>query len=193
MGKTLLPPDYSIYDEKRFWKKMGGKAWRTAAIELSRGCPYACTFCCVPMQQHQHRVSRDLFAKYKGVDSKIAKQKDPYHREKPIPKFIEEVKKARDEYGINFVFITDESFLSMNKDRIQEFFEAYEKIKLPFFIETRVETVKPEYAKALERVGCAGVAMGVESGSITLRKSILGRMMPGMRELKPNIRATIIG
>ena len=22
MGKTLLPPDYSIYDDKRFWKKI---------------------------------------------------------------------------------------------------------------------------------------------------------------------------
>jgi len=81
MGRTLLPPDYSIYDDNRFWKKMGGKSWRTVAAELSRGCPYTCTFCCVPMQQHQHRASRDLFAKYKGIDNKVLKQKDPYHRE----------------------------------------------------------------------------------------------------------------
>jgi len=195
MGKSLLAPDYSIYDDKRFWKKMGGKAWRTAAIELSRGCPYSCTFCCVPMQQHQHRAARDLFAQHEGIDSKIMKQRDPYHREKPIPKFIEEVKEARDKYGINFVFFTDESFLSMHKDRIQEFFKAYEEVKLPFFIETRVETVKPGYAEALERVGCAGVAMGVESGSMELRKSLLGRLMPnseiirGFKEFeKTNIR-----
>ena len=37
MPKTLLPPDYTIYDDKRFWKKMGGKAVRTVAMELSRG------------------------------------------------------------------------------------------------------------------------------------------------------------
>jgi radical SAM superfamily enzyme YgiQ (UPF0313 family) len=85
MGETLLTPDYSIYDEKRFLKKMGGKVWRTVAMELSRGCPYTCTFCCVPMQQHQHRVSRDKYADFKGVDSKVLKMKDPYHREKPIP------------------------------------------------------------------------------------------------------------
>jgi len=195
MGKTLLPPDYSIYDDKRFFKKMGGKAWRTTAIELSRGCPYACTFCCVPMQQHQHRAARELFAEHKGIDNKVLKQKDPYHREKSIPQFINEVKEAIEKYKINFVFFTDESFLSMNKDRIEEFFEAYEKIKLPFFIETRVETVKPGYGKKLEKVGCAGVAMGVESGSITLRKSLLDRFMPdseilrGFKELeKTNIR-----
>ncbi len=178
MGRTLLPPDYSIYDDKRFWKKMGGKAWRTVAVELSRGCPYACTFCCVPMQHHQHKVSRDLFAKYKGIDNKVLKQKDPYHREKPIPQFINEIKEATKKYNINFVFITDESFLSMSKDRFEEFCEAYEKIKLPFFIETRVETVKPGYARKLKKIGCTGIAMGVESGSLILRKSLLARMMP---------------
>ena len=64
MGKTLLAPDYSIYEDKRFFKKMGGKIVRTVAMELSRGCPYKCTFCCVPMQQHQHRTARSLFAEH---------------------------------------------------------------------------------------------------------------------------------
>ena len=66
---------------------------------------------------------------------------------------------------------------------------------MPFFIETRVETVKPGDGKKLEKVGCAGVAMGVESGSLTLRKSLLDRFMPdseilrGFKELEEtNIR-----
>ncbi len=195
MGETLLPPDYSIYEDKRFWKKMGGKAWRTAGIELSRGCPYSCTFCCVPMQQHQHRAARNLFAKHKSIDAEVLKKKDPYHREKPIPKFIEEVKEARDKYNINFIYFIDESFLSMRKERFEEFIEEYGKIKLPFWCETRVETVKPGYAKAMESVGCTGVSMGVESGNIELRKSLLGRLMPdseiirGFKEFeKTNIR-----
>ena len=70
MGKTLLPPDYSIYEIKRSGKN-GWKILRTAAVELSRGCPYQCTFCCVPMQQHQHRVARDLYAKHKGIESSV--------------------------------------------------------------------------------------------------------------------------
>ena len=36
---------------------------------------------------------------------------------------------------------------------------------------------RPGYAKKLEEVGCAGVAMGVESGSIELRKRLLKRNM----------------
>ena len=35
----------------------------------------------------------------------------------------------------------------------------YKEIKLPFFIETRVETVKQGYAKKLEEIGCTGIAM----------------------------------
>ena len=195
MGNTLLAPDYSIYENKRFLKKMGGKVVRTVAMELSRGCPYTCTFCCVPMQQHQHRTARSHYANFKGIDGSVLKQKDPYHREKPIPHFIKEVKDTIEKYDINFIYFTDESFLSMSKERFEEFIKAYSEIKLPFFIESRVETVKPGYAKALESVNCTGVAMGIESGSIALRKSLLSRMMPdetiikGFKEFeKTNIR-----
>ena len=89
MSKTLLPPDYTIYDDKRFWKKMGGKAVRSVAMELSRGCPYTCTFCCVPMQQHQHKSAREKYSDYAGIKKENRVSNDPYHREKPIPKFIE--------------------------------------------------------------------------------------------------------
>ena len=191
MGKTLLAPDYSIYEDRRFFKKMGGKIVRTVAMELSRGCPYKCTFCCVPMQQHQHRTARSLFAEHSGTNQ----NSDTYHREKPIEKFIDEVKYAIKEYKIDFIYFTDESFLSMRPERFFNFIEAYKKIKLPFFIETRVETVKPGYAEKLEEVGCTGVAMGVESGSMELRKRILDRTMKdevilnGFKEFqKTNIR-----
>ena len=178
MAKTLLPPDYTLYDDKRFWKKMGGKAVRTVAMELSRGCPYKCTFCCVPMQQHQHRSSRDKYAEYAGIDKNLNNKLDPYHREKTIPQFVDEVITAKNKYKLDFIYFTDESFLSMRPERFDEFIDAYGKIKVPFFIETRAETVKAGYAKRLESVGCAGVAMGVESGSIELRKKLLKRHMP---------------
>jgi len=195
MGNELLPPDYGIYDDKRFWKKMFGKAVRTVAMELSRGCPFKCTFCCVPMQQQQHKTARKMFSDYSKANGIKIEAADPYHREKPIEKFIDEVKAAIDAFGIDFVYFTDESFLSMPLQRFDAFIEAYREIKLPFFIETRVETVKPGYADALEEVGCSGVAMGVESGSLELRKKLLKRMMSddvifrGFREFeKTNIR-----
>ena len=46
---------------------------------------------------------------------------DTYHREKPIEKFIEEVKHAIKEYKIDFIYFTDESFLSMRREKIFQF------------------------------------------------------------------------
>ena len=159
---------------------MGGEMVRSVAMELSRGCPYRCTFCCTPMQQRQHKSSRKKFKTYiekMGNKAEIPVS-DPYHREKPIDKLMDEIKVAQDDYNINFIYFTDESFLTMSKHRFWEFIEAYSKFKIPFFIETRVESIRSGYAEALEDVGCTGVALGVESGSIELRKSILKRMMP---------------
>jgi len=83
----------------------------------------------------------------------------------------------------------------MRRERFEEFIEEYGKIKIPFWCETRVETVKPGYAEKMEKVGCTSVSRGVESGSISLRKSLLGRLMPdseiirGFKEFeKTNIR-----
>ena len=184
MGHELLTPDYTIYDDRRFFKKMGGKVWRTAAFELSRGCPFQCTFCCTPMQRRQHDAALEKRVNLLGLDISAEKRLDPYHREKPISKAIDEMKRARDNFGVNFIYFTDESFLSMSLARFEEFIESYGEIKLPFFIESRVETVKPGYARALESVGCEGVAMGVESGSPRIRKELLKRFMSDITIVK---------
>ncbi|MFH1607545.1 MAG: radical SAM protein, partial [archaeon] len=178
MASTLLGPDYSIYSDKKFLRKMGGKVVRTAAVELSRGCPFSCGFCCTPMLRHQHKAGREKYSKYSGIDLEKLKSEDTHHREKPIDKFIEESKSARDNYGFNYLFITDESFLSMSEERFWEFIVKYKKeIGLPFFTETRAETVKQGYAKALEDAGCDGIAIGIESGSLRVRRELLNRFM----------------
>lgn len=174
---AFLQLDYSIYDDKRFWKKMGGKAVRSVAVELSRGCPFSCSFCCTPMLKHQHKISQEKYGELFGLELATLRKDDPFHREKPINTFISEIKSAIEIHKINYLFFADESFLSMNKTRFEEFIEGYRKINLPFFIETRVETVKPGQAKALEDVGCDGIAMGVESGSQRIRKGLLKRLM----------------
>src|SRR3989344_341561 len=166
-------PDYSIYDKRRFFKPMGGRLVRTVAMELGRGCPFHCTFCCVPMQQLQHKVAKDM-RQEEGMQDPA---KDMFSRHKPISQFIDEVKNAIAIHNINFIYFADECFLAISPDRFNEFVDEYSKIKLPFFIETRVETIRPGYAKALEEAGCAGVAMGVESGSPEIRKKYLARMM----------------
>lgn len=174
---NVMQPDYSIYDKKRFWKKMGGKAVRAVAVELSRGCPFGCGFCCIPMQRHQSKMALERYSQFKGLDLKELAGENQFHREKPISKFIQEIEEAVKKYDINYLFFTDESFLAMSEERFKEFISAYEKIKIPFFIETRAETVKPGQAKELERVGCDGIAIGIESGCREIRVELLKRFM----------------
>ncbi len=174
---TILPPDYSIYGDKRFWKKMGGRAVRGVAVELSRGCPFSCSFCCTPMLRYQHKISQEKYSEFSDLELITLRREDSFRREKPIDTFVSEINSARKRYKINYLIFTDESFLSMSKTRFEEFIEGYKKINLPFFIETRVETVKLGQAKALEAVGCDGIAMGVESGSPRIRKNLLKRLM----------------
>lgn len=175
----LLMPDYTIWDPRRFWKAMFGKVVRAVSTEFSRGCTYhRCTFCCASAQYNQLKSARE---KYKTEHPEITEEQLNenycFHREKPVDKFIEEIKFLRENYGITFVYFPDESFLAMRKERLDEFIEKYKELKIPFFFETRAETVRPGYAKILESIGCAGVAMGVESGSPELRQNLLKRSM----------------
>lgn len=171
----LEAPDYSIYDKKRFFKPMGGKVVRTVAMELSRGCPYKCTFCCVPMLQLQHKAEARVRADLGRIEPKHTRS---FHREKPISKFIDEARSAIRSFQIDFIYFTDESFLTMSNSRFEEFVETYKtEIGIPFFIESRVETVKQGMAQKLEAAGCAGIAMGVESGDESIRRKFLGRLM----------------
>ncbi len=39
------PPDFSLFDDRRFYKPMKGKVYRMGIVETSRGCPYNCSFC----------------------------------------------------------------------------------------------------------------------------------------------------
>ena len=70
-----------------------------------------------------------------------------------------------------------ESFLSTSKERFREFIEGYGELKIPFWMETRPETVTDEKIKLLKEVGCESINMGIESGDPGLRTKILNRKM----------------
>ena len=46
-------PDFSLFDEKRFIRPMGGRIFKTIPLETYRGCPFACTYCNSPGQVFQ--------------------------------------------------------------------------------------------------------------------------------------------
>ena len=66
--------DWSIWEKERFYKPMGGKVWICGPIELDRGCPHRCAFCC-------NAGLQDLYRPH-GF----------YPRNREVEKFIEEFK-----------------------------------------------------------------------------------------------------
>jgi anaerobic magnesium-protoporphyrin IX monomethyl ester cyclase len=211
----LLNPDYAVYEDKRFTKPMGGDFFRAITIETARGCPYGCSFCCIPQQQAHHLAASELREKVRSGSYDFDAQKllmkvdgseVAHHKQKSPEKIVKELKDAVDNFKVNYVYFSDETFLAKSKDWMEQFFKEYETIKLdpgslpnsfveanprfvrednterlPFFISTRVETVamgaKRDYAKQLEKIGCGNVALGIESGNAKYRAEYLKRMM----------------
>jgi anaerobic magnesium-protoporphyrin IX monomethyl ester cyclase len=61
-------PDFSLIDDRRFYRPMGGRVFRTMPIETYRGCPFTCTFCNSPMQTSQSKSSgQGNFLRRKGI------------------------------------------------------------------------------------------------------------------------------
>lgn len=149
--------DWAIYEKKRFFKPMGGRIYIAGSVEMNRGCPYRCSFCC-----------------NEGLQKIYGKQAH-YYRHKDIEVLMKEIKIKKKQYNLEYLYIVAENFLLMSDERFNKFIEHYREIRLPFWIETRPEPVTEEKLIKLNAVGCEGVSIGVEHGNEEFREKILNR------------------
>ena len=63
----------------------------------------------------------------------------------------------------------------MSKKEFDEFCEMYQDIKLPFWMQTRPETINDYNIKKLSEVGLHRISFGIEHGNEEFRKRILDR------------------
>src|SRR3989338_2076325 len=153
----LPQQDWSIYEKKRFFKPMGGKIWISGPVELNRGCTYHCSFCCNDRLQE----------KYKDIGR--------YPRQRDVEKFMTELRDKKDKYGLQYLYLVAENFLQMREERFEKFIKMYSEIGLPFWIETRPETINLERIKKIKEIGCEGISIGVEHGNDNFRRGVLNR------------------
>jgi radical SAM superfamily enzyme YgiQ (UPF0313 family) len=110
-------------------------------IQLTRGCPYKCIFCMWPQV---------MFRGYKKRDLDIV---------------IDEIKKAKDIFGINSFYIDDDTF-NVDREYIREFAKRLikEKINLPFMVMARADAVVDKESLALLKdAGLVAIKFGIES------------------------------
>lgn len=160
--KPLIFQDWSMFDKRHLLKPFMGKMYRTGFFELSRGCPYNCSYCI-------NYLSQNIF-----------KNLGKYNREKPIEYAVKEMEHLKEKYALELIFFSDENFLTMKKERLSDFCGKYQnRIGLPFFIMTRADSLLDKHKVALlKKAGCVTIGIGVESGNEKIRKKLLNKNIP---------------
>jgi anaerobic magnesium-protoporphyrin IX monomethyl ester cyclase len=152
--------DMSIFEEARFYRPMGGKVYRMFPVETHRGCPYTCAFCNSPSQMV-------LYKKDEGKS---------YLRCKSMENIKRELLYYKEEMKAEYLYFWADTFFSWSRNEFEQFADIYEEhIKLPFWCQTRVETINRERFERLKAIGCARISFGLEHGNEEFRKKVLNR------------------
>jgi radical SAM superfamily enzyme YgiQ (UPF0313 family) len=153
---SLPYPDYSIFREEHFYRPFAGKMYRMIAVEISRGCPFRCSYCV-------NKFLQELYF-----------ENPQYHRRNSVAVAIEKLVHIKKEYGAEFYRFVDESFAVMNVEFLEEFSKQYaQKVGVPFWVQTSATTLTERKVQLLKDMNCAAVTIGVEHGDEKFRKTVL--------------------
>ncbi len=122
-----------------------------AAVYSNRGCPYRCTFC-----------GTGAMSGVLGKDS---------YRSRSLGLVIEEIERLVRDFGIDFVSITDDLFVSKHpsmQERAHEFADEMlrRQVDVQFMIDARIDSVQDfSLYDKLYAAGLRRVFIGIETGS----------------------------
>lgn len=152
-------PDYGLFKKARFYRPMGGKILKTIPLETARGCPYMCTFCSSPLwNKFYQKNCQAIFLRRKSVD-----------------RLIEEIRYLVREYSPELFYIVDDTFLARPEEELKEFAQKYQEFRIPFWMNTRPETITQEKMDLLKEMNCYRMSIGIECGNEEFRKNKLNR------------------
>lgn len=149
-----------MFDDPYFRYPFDGKIYRRFGFEISRGCPYDCTYC----------GNTALKTAFNGLGKFV--------RVRPVSSVIENMKRMIDEYDIEMFYFQDECYLAHPLPYLEEMAERYgSEIRKPFIIQTRAETINERRIQILKDMKAPffQVSMGVESGSDKILKELCSR------------------
>jgi len=151
--------DFDLFEKERFYRPMQGKIVRMGPIETDRGCPYKCRFCEAP----------SLVSLYRNGTGQY------YFRRRSWPKVREEILEYSGKYQVEYIYFNSETFLAMGEEEFDQFIGMYREIKLPFWMQTRIETLNERRIRGLEEVNCNRISIGLEHGNEEFRSKIVGK------------------
>jgi len=152
-------PDYDLFEPQAIHRPMQGRIWRTLGIESQRGCPYTCTYCNSPSQNYLARQE----------------QGSVFYRKKSLKKVAEEIEYLHKKHNMELIYWLVDTFLALSNREFDELFEMYSSIKIPFWMNTRPETMTEYRAKKLEEMNMLRMNFGIEHGNPEYRERMLKR------------------
>ena len=125
------------------------RRYRNHCLSSARGCPYACSFC----------------GDKRFWGGKV--------RRRSVGNVIEELKFLKDTYDITFVDFVDGTF-TFDRKYLETFCRALidQNLNMRWRCTARYDNLNEVLLKLLKRSGCAGLYLGLESGSDRVLKAI---------------------
>jgi radical SAM superfamily enzyme YgiQ (UPF0313 family) len=80
-----------------------------------------------------------------------------------------------EKYNPDYINFNSESFLAKPVNELKMFAERYKEIGLPFWCQSRPETVNEEKVKILKSMNCQNMQFGIEHGNEAFREKVLNR------------------
>ena len=132
---TVPIPDWDLFEKGSLYRPMQGKIWRAVGFETQRGCPYTCTFCNSPSNNVEYK----------------AETGGRFHRKKSIERMRKELDFLVKKYDPNLIYFVVDTFLAMSNREFDELKELYSDYKIPFWMNTRAETITEYRAAGLKK------------------------------------------
>lgn len=152
-------PDYDLFEPQAIHRPMQGRIWRTLGIESQRGCPYTCTYCNSPGQN-------DLARREQG---------SMFYRKRSLAKVMDEVAFLHKKYNIELIYWLVDTFLALSTREFDELAERYAEFRIPFWMNTRPETMTEYRAEKLDEMNMLRMSFGIEHGNPEYRQHMLSR------------------
>ncbi len=132
-------------------------------MTTQRGCPFPCTYCAARMYNQL----------YEGTGE--------YGRRRSHESVLRELEELRAKGALSYVIFLDDTF-TIHHPWVKEFCKVYgERLKTPFCLHARVETVSAPLLGLLAKAGCDQITYGVESGSERVRREVMRRPVTNQR------------
>jgi anaerobic magnesium-protoporphyrin IX monomethyl ester cyclase len=151
--------DFEIFEDGQLYRPMYGKIYRMMPVETHRGCPYTCSFCNSPAQSQ-------FYSRETGKS---------FFRKRSIKLVHEDLLYFRDVMKMEYIYFWADTFFAWSEKEFDEFCDMYADIRLPFWCQTRIETIKDYRIKRLKDVGLHFMGFGMEHGNEKFRETTVLR------------------